>query len=391
MGGFPPQGNVLSKGDATGRVSFNTVFGDKIVVERSADIQEQFQYNVNTKTLTTTTVGSGAATQENSMLHISTGTDTNGSVSVQTKASIKYHPSFEGWSYFTALWDNGGVASSEQYIGPFSSDDGYFLGFKDTGFVVGRRNSGSDTRITSANFNGDPNFITDFDNTKINIFRITYGWLGTATITFEWKSPDKWIVIHQMRQENVDTVPNTTNPQLPISIDITKTAGATDIIMHSGSWGGGVNGPISHVGDRYFTKIVGPSTISTEAVLVNFQNVSTFQSKTNRVNIEGIRIGISTDGAKNAIVKIYKNLTITSPTWVNVDATNSVMQTDTVGTVTPSDANLLWAYPMAKIDTIIDPLLDIDFGLNPSDTLTITGQSAQTNDITFSNRWREHF
>jgi hypothetical protein len=381
--------------DPAGRIALNSIFGDQIVVQRVPDIQEQFHYNVNTKTLDTTTVGAGAAAiQEDSMLHVNTGTTTTGEVMVATKHSIHYHPGYEGWALFTALWNDGGIAGAVQYIGPFSSDDGYFIGYDGTDFVVGRRKETVDTKILSSAFNGDPTFIGEFDNTKLNIFRISYGWLGTATISFEWKSPDGWKVIHQMKQENQDTEPNTSNPQLPICIHVKKSSGATNISMHSGSWGGGVSGPIGedqHVGDRYFTGVASKAAVSTEAVIVNFQNVSSFQSKTNRVVAEGVRLGTAVDGTKSAIIKIYKNLTITSPTWADVDATNSIMQTDTVGTVTPSDANLLWAYPLSKAGSVLDDIRNIDFEILPGETLTVTAQSAAATDVEFSARWRERF
>jgi ABC-type glutathione transport system ATPase component len=144
------------------------------------------------------------------------------------------------------------------------------------------------------------------------------------------------------------------------------------------------------VQDRYFTGTV-TNSVSSEEVLISFQSVSTFQSETNRVVAEGVRVSISTDGNKNAQVKMYKNLSISGASWANVDATNSIMQTDTAGTITPDDANLLWEYNLAKNDSIIDDIRDIDFILYPGETITITGQSGAANEITFTARWREKF
>jgi hypothetical protein len=65
--------------DKAGRESFNTVFGDKIVVERLADVEEQFHYNISTSTLTTTVVASGTATSDADMAKLSTGSGTSAS------------------------------------------------------------------------------------------------------------------------------------------------------------------------------------------------------------------------------------------------------------------------------------------------------------------------
>ena len=382
--------NLLKTGeDSAGRASFNTTFGDKITVDRHADIEEQFHYNINTKTLTSTEVSSGTVSQENDMLKISTGAGTTGSAKIASKEVIRYRPGFEGYALFTALWENEGVATSVQHIGPVTDNDGYYIGYTNTNFVVGRRLGGTDTEVVEANFNGGD--ISGMDKTKLNIFRITWGWLGTATITFEWKSQTGWVIMHQMLLENSLTRPHVNNPMLPIQAEVTKTSGNTTIIMRSGSWNGGIMGDDTGVGDRFFTGTISATGVSTEASLIHFQNVSSFQSKTNRVVAEGVKLSMASDGTKTGKIKIYKNLSISGASWSNVDATNSIMQTSTAGTVTPDDANLLMEYNLARTGDIVDDIRDLDFKIRPGETVTITGQSAANMDFDFTARWREYF
>ena len=380
--------------DKAGRESFNTVFGDKIVVERLADVEEQFHYNISTSTLTTTVVASGTATSDADMAKLSTGSGTSASVILESKKTIRYRPGFEAWALFTVIFPNGGVANVVQHCGPVTSNDGYYIGYTGTNFVVGRRKGGTDTEVIAQNFNSYNNFLDEFDNTTLNIFRITFGWLGIATVTFEWKSPnDGWIILHQMKTENSLTGTTSNNPQLPIRFEVTKTsAGATDVIVRSGSWAGGVNGIDSGAGDRFFTGTVSATTVSTEAVLINFQNLTTFQSKTNRVTVKGVEVSLAVEGTKTGKVKIYKNLAIGgSPSWANIDATNSVMQKDTAGTVTPDDANLVFEYNLSKSGNITDHVGEINLELFPGDTITVTGQSAANMDFDFTFRWKELF
>lgn len=382
--------NLLKSGeDSAGRASFNTTFGDKIIVDRHADIEEQFHYNINTKTLTATEANSGTVTQENDMLKLSSSTNVAGSAKLTSKNVIRYRPGFEGYALFTALWENEGVATSVQHIGPVTDNDGYYIGYTNTNFVVGRRLGGTDTEVVEANFNGGD--ISGMDKTKLNIFRITWGWLGTATITFEWKSQAGWVIIHQMLLENSLTRPHVNNPMLPIQAEVTKTAGATNIIMRSGSWNGGMMGDDTGVGDRYFTDSTSSTNVTTEAVLIHFQNVSTFQSKTNRVVVEGVKLSMASDGTKTGKIKIYKNLSISGASWSNVDATNSVMQTSTAGSVTPNDANLLMEYDLGRTSAVVDDIRDLDMKIRPGDTVTVTGQSTANMDFNFAARWREHF
>jgi hypothetical protein len=385
------QGVFKLRRDNANRTSFHTVWGEQIVVERTADVEEQFQYNVNTKTLTTTTVGNGAASQENSMMKISTGTTTTGSVAVESVSVIRYRPGFEAYALFTAIWDNGGVADSIQHIGPFTTNDGYFVGYTGTEFVVGMKFDGTIVTQDQTKWSGDKYFESHFDPTKLNIFRISYGWLGAAPITFEYSGDDGlWHIMHQMVHANTLAKPTTSNPQLPICIRATKTDGATDIVMHTASWGGGINGTDSGAGDRYFTKAAA-ATVSTEAVILNLQSVETFQSKTNRVVSKLVKASMSSDGTKNVKIKIYAGLVISGASWTDIDATNSTIQFDTSGTVTPDDDNLIMEYDLAKVDSIVDAVGDISANLPPNTTITITGTSASNNDVSFTVRWRELF
>jgi hypothetical protein len=383
-------GKILD--DAIGRSTLNTIFGEQINIIPHADIEEQFHYNINTRTLTTTNANGGTATVENDMMKLSSSTATNGSTKVETNRPIRYRPGKEAFALFTAQWDNGGVAGCKQRIGIFNGTDGYYVGFNGTDFVAGYSTSGSDTEVTQANMSGDSTYIDQLDFTKLNIFRISYGWLGTAPVTFEFLGSDHhWHELHIIEFQNTLTRPSVDNPSLPICAHVTKTSGATDVVMRSASWLGGVHGEDHSPGDRYDTGTVSATGVSTEAVLIHFQNVTTFQSKTNRVEVEGVRVSIASDGTKTGKVKIYKNLSITSPSWSNIDATNSVLQTSTAGTVTPSDANLLFEYNLGRTDSIVDDISDMDMILEPGDTVTITGQSAANMDFDFTARWREHF
>jgi hypothetical protein len=374
---------------------FASIFGDNIVTPRHADVEEQFQYNINTKTLTDSSANGGTVTQANSMAVLSSGTNTNGQAILASKKIIRYRPGFEGYALFTALFETGGVAGAKQFAGPNTTLDGYYVGYSGTDFVVGRRIGGTDTEVTRENWNGDeraksPANLIDF--TKLNIFRITWGWLGSAPITFELMlSNGEFIELHTFETAGQTTAPHSNNPMLPIRFDITKTSGATNIIVKTASWNGGMMGDDEGAEDRFFTGHVDTGAVSTQQVLFSLENQATFQSKANRVEVELVLVNASTDGTKSVELAIYKNLAITSPSWTNIDATNSVMRIDTAGTVTPAAANLEFEFGLAKVDSVLLNSEDLGLILEPGETYTITGASASNNDIHLAIRWKEHF
>lgn len=383
--------------DNAGRDSQNTVFGEHIVANRRPKINVKFNYNVATYDTVTTVANNGTVTHSGDVAVISSSTTTNGSAILESKEVVQYITGQEGYAFFTAAFLNGGVADSIQHCGLFDTDDGYYLGFDGTDAIIGEKKATVQSNTKQNNWNLDhldgtgPSGLT-VDFTKMNVFKISYGWLGVAPITWEIMGPDGTLhAFHKTDHTGTLAGTHSENPTFPVSMRITKTDGATDIIIHSASWAGGTVGLPVPLALRYFSDTESATGVSTEQVLLNLQNVSTFQSKTNRVITEPVRVGLSTDGTKNALIKMYVNIPITAPSWANIDSVNSVTQKDVVGTITPDDAYLVWEYPMAKVDSLIDSFQELQSHLHPGDTLTITGQSASNTDIELAIRWTEAF
>ena len=370
---------------------FASIFGDSVVVERHGDIEEQFHYNINTKTLTTTLANGGTVIVEDDMAKISSSTAVDGSAQVESKNIIRYIPAFESFASFTALFESNPIGAIQR-IGPFTSADGYYIGFGTDGvFEVGRIRGGVVTPIKETEFNGDKRF-TNIDKTNQNVYSIHYGWLGTTAIFYSVMLPNgQWICFHSEKIAGQLATPSSNNPQLPISASVTKTSGATDVIMRSGSWGGGSNGAHTGAGDRFFTADAVKAAVTTEVLVMNLRVLSTFQSKTNRVLIELVKRNLTSDGTKNVIFRIYRNLSIATPTYVAIDATNSVMEKDILGTPTIIAANQEDIKELAKVDRDTEKIAGEGFIFYPGDVITITAQSANASDVSASMRWREMF
>jgi hypothetical protein len=90
--------------DPSGRQALNTVFGESITGVRVPTISGQFQYGLRSDDAVVDTVGSGAYAFENSMLKVSTGTDSNGHVGVQGADFIRYIPGQQAWGNFTFVF-----------------------------------------------------------------------------------------------------------------------------------------------------------------------------------------------------------------------------------------------------------------------------------------------
>jgi hypothetical protein len=365
-----------------------TIFGEQIVTVQHASLLESFQYHINTKTIMTTVTNGGTVTQNDSMAVLSSSTATNGSARIETKKRLRYRPGSEGYAIFTTLFENGGVAGATQFAGIFDNTDGYFLGFNGTDFCVGRRKDSVNYLTTDVN----QDFLAKYDPTKLNIFVIKYAWLGTTPITFYWlDNSGKWIQIKRLDIANTLTAPSISNPQLPMAVEVIKTSGASDIVIKTGSWNCGTSQENPDIGNSDFSWRASATGVTTENVLVNFRNKTTFQGVTNKVRITLLYMSGSSDGTKPASIKVYKNLAIGgTPSWSSRDS-NSIMEIDTAGTVTPNINALEFSLELGKTDSIAIELFKLDIHIDPTETLTVTGESANASDLVFFLRWHEQF
>lgn len=226
-------------------------FGKLKVSNSHNDIDIQFYRDDPNNTLNVTSAGGGTATQQSGFAQFSTSTGTTGSVTGVSLDKTHYHSGGEIYAMFAAAFLSGGVATSFQRLGLFDTNEGFYFGFENTTFGVTVRtgavntfisafntdllNGGSTSKFTRA---GVPEAI---DFTKLNVFRIRFGWLGAAAVKFEVMSPDdEWVVFHIIRQPNLSATPHIANADLPMTLQMTKTAGSTNIQVNTTCWGAGI-------------------------------------------------------------------------------------------------------------------------------------------------------
>lgn len=202
--------------------------------------------------ITITKTNGGDATNGSGVGVFSTGANTSGGIKAVTNNVVVYSPHFETYAAFSAIFTTG-IANSYQRIGIYNDNNGFFLGYNNTIFGVTLRKGGLDTFVGQSSFNGDPldgsansKFLRNglpeaVDFTKDNLYRIRFGWLGAAPITFEMLSPDcDWIAFHSIKFPNTATSASINDPSLPVTLDVQKSsAGSTVLSIATGCWGAG--------------------------------------------------------------------------------------------------------------------------------------------------------
>lgn len=325
---------------------FSGIYGEQVSGELIDNVSVKFIYGASVYDITTTTANGGTVTDSGSLLSVSSGTATNGSAIAESINAVRYSPGHTAVAQFTAAFESQGVAGATQFCGVIDSDDGLFLGFNGVDRVVGYRKDSVDTFIEGADWNGDAR-AKNYNWDSINLFRIVYGWLGAAPVLWQVFLPEtlEWVTLHAQRfHGNISDV-YITNPSMPIGIRVTKTSGATDIVVKSGSWQGGVIGNQSPAGERPFSdEQVATSVDDTATLVAAYRNVSTFQGLSNKVRALLRRYHLFVDspsggggGTKSGTMRfrlLVNPVLGGTPNYQSIDSDNSVIEVDTAQTYT---------------------------------------------------------
>ena len=384
--------------DGNNRESLNTVFGDKIVGPRSISNAVQFQYGLESDDAETTIVSTGTVTLSDAMLIINTGTAADGSVLIQGTDYLRYLPGCEAFAFFTAVFTQG-VADSVQRIGLFDEDggngNGFYVGYEGEQFGVTWRRAEVDTFYPIDVTTVFPEDEGVFDPTKGNVYKISYGYLGFATINYEVMTPcGCWTRLYSIKYPNSADVTHITNSFLPTRAEMTNAGNTTDLELRVGSIAiGVVNGGTIDAAAREFSQDVGPSTIAaaTQTQIVHFRNKATYFGITNKIVSQLILISAATEGNKPVAWGLIKNCTVVTPgTWTDADV-DSVIEysTDEVVDLTTGKGLLFWN--MAKADSFFEDVESYILTLKPNEYATFYALSSSTNDVSLSIRYKDLF
>lgn len=232
------------------------VFGTGITSPRVNLAEVQFFEDVPSALLDVVVSGGATTSRVEGLGHFNSGTATTASLTATMKDLSQYSSAHELYSYFTCAWNQAPTSASDLALIEWGDDtDGYAIGYKGTDFGIRYVRNGveqSFTTLASASEdqldggstsiftrNGTPEAI---DPTKVNVFRIRFGWLSAAPTNFEVLAPDgHWVLFHIIKHPNANLSGQTTNPNQPLRVLIDKVASdTTDIEMRMGCLATGI-------------------------------------------------------------------------------------------------------------------------------------------------------
>src|SRR3990167_396750 len=387
---------------------FISAFGDLQVGEKVDSFSLMFQFNIPTDLCTSTNSGTGIAPTISipfAQLQCATGT---GVSQLESTQRLRYISAHESYIYFTAIYTSG-MSNSTQYVGLIDDDDGWAIGYNGTAFSVFWKRGGSNVSgypLASSSFNLDaldgngPSRIT-LDPTKLNIYKISFGWLGASPIVFEiLKNDGIWFPFHIIKFQNTEADATTYSSILPIRARV-DSSGVTggNVILKTPSWCCGTIGGYNaqHRSFQYY-----PGDITTtggaadNSYLWTVRNNSKFPiggAINNKIDANLNYFSGSNKSATSATFRLVKNITFgTSPTYASIDGTNSCIEYDTTGTYSSGGTTLL-TVPLAQKDQFLFFFQDnrVTILLHPGDTLTCLADVSGNSTLTTTIFWNELF
>ncbi len=375
-----------------------SVFGEIITAELTPVMQGDFVYGLNSNLWTSSVTGSGTATSANQMGVASTTAAATSSALIQSLRRSKYRAGEGLLTRFTAQFTTG-AANSTQLAGMFNSTvDGWFIGYNGTSFGIMYRRNSVDTWIAQSSFNLDKLDGTgvsgvNLDPTKLNIFQINVGYLGTRGAVFSVLSPitGHWVNFHDYSLVNsLTSQTQSINPTMTFGIQATNTTNNTNIVVRSGSVGMFIVGLRERIGSTYGQNNF-KSIATTETNVITIRNNSTINGVTNQAQLRVRSLSVATAATVPVVFKLIKNTTLGGvPSYTNIDATNSIAAFDVAGT-TVTGGNVQFNTVCTTGGSVFVDLTDFDIFLSPNETLTCSAAAisgAAANHVVAIN-WNE--
>lgn len=325
------------------RISQKDIFDQVVTSARNTQISASFYSPGSTVEdyLTINTTGTGTATMASGKATFSSGTGTTSLCQAHTVTTVRYTPGFEIYSMFTSTWTSPTSADSEQLLGYCDfTDNGFYIGYRGLDFGIAKMSGGVETFVNRASWNGDlldgsatskftRNGIPEAINlTYLNLFRIRFGWLGAAPVIFEVCTPDgNWITFHTIIQPNTSSNPSIQNPDLPISIRISKTASdSTNLVMTCACFAAGSSSP-NNVGVNNYTQqsVTSSNSVNTAIVAntVAAGNASISAIVTGTISVGTITFEASPDAINWFPITVTpSNISLSSSTTHNLASGN---------------------------------------------------------------------
>lgn len=333
---------VISQ-DTSWRSWTKGVFWESFSTDVTNDIVVQFSYGISLQDIKSPTEKNNGTVwlKDGNELYVQANSTADWEAFAESIDNVRYRPGHTGVFLFTAGFENGELEGWQTFVWPHDSDNGFRLGYNDSGdLVIQILKNGSVVHETKKDsWNGmRQGFIDDIDFSKLQVFRLFYGYLGIAPISLEviYPQTDEFYPLHTFRLQWTQTETHTDLPYLPIKAQAKNTSGTPAKAVFSGSWRGGIMGETDRGGNKVFSstgqKTIGDTDTETGFYALRSKDKisnSYVTDKINKILTKIVYTDFSSEIEGIARISFIENPTISGGTWNDVDSDESVIEENT--------------------------------------------------------------
>ena len=233
-----------------------------------------------------------------------------------------------------------------------------------------------------------------FDPTKINIYRIKFGYLGVAGIWYEIFNPNtrKFQLVHYISWANANTTPQFGNPDMKIGWTAASLGSSgTNLTVTGASAQLSILGKeaVKNTSFAADNRVTGVGTTLTNILTV--RNRIVYGDRFNLGKIIPLQISVDNEHNKGTIIEIYKTPTVAGTTnYQYEDEFNSVALVEKAGT-TVTGGVLIDSFTVAANGSETVDISSLSLELLPEETLVIAAKTTTgtSTAVTATATWKE--
>jgi len=322
------------------------------VSEPQAVFDCQFTYNAQPLLFEQITAESGAAVAheatERAIKCTFADTPTGGKAYVQSYRYFRYQPG-KSQTVFITFNMNSGVANVVKLAGLTDGTNGYEFRLNGTTpefRIVSATTAGTQTagqtawNIDAMDGSGPSGITLDFSKTQILV--INFQALYVGRVIFGWDVGGKIVAAHEFNNANVQAYPYIQTANLPIRVGMTCTGTVSTTMLFDCCAVISEGGQSDTTGFLFTAEGTATAGSATRTHILSIQPATTFNSITNRIQIEPLSVELLVTGSNPIYWELCLGATFSgTPTWTSVNATYSGMKYNSAGTISGTPAIIL--------------------------------------------------
>jgi len=245
----------------------------------------------------------------------------------------------------------------------------------------------ADWNITSTPFSG-------LVPTGLNIYKISFGYLGTANIVYSIYNPITrlFVDVHQIEWANANTTPHLGSPNLKIGwTSASLGSSGTNLTVTGGSAALFSEGDLKAKNNANSSLNTVNSLTTTLTNLLTIKNRTVYADRFNLGKVRPIAISVNNDHNKGAIIEVYRDADVAGVrNFQYIDEYNSIVLVDKLGG-NVTGGTLVTSFTVGAGESEDIYLTNLNTELFPDSTYVIAGKviSGTGTTLTATGTWKE--